>query len=542
MQKRLLQLLRTVQYLQYRQIFWRIIYTFYQPQVALQVAPFVAASSSVWQNVVPKTLAIHDERSAVFLHQSASIASTQIWNDSRFPKLWLYHLHYFHDLATPQSQTKKEIYARLIARWITENPAGHGNGWEPYPLSLRIVNWVKWHLQGNKLSPLVLESLWVQTQYLQKKIEWHLLANHVLANAKALVFAGVFFSGNKAEALLKKGKAVLFAQLDEQILADGGHFERSPMYHSIILEDLLDLIQLANVYQNLFSAAELSSLKKNAARMLSWLQCLTHPNGELAFFNDTTIGEAASLHDLLEYAKTFNLTPLKDDVHKINLQESGFVRLQKKAAVFLMDVGSVAPRYQPGHAHAETLSFEFSLHGERVLSNSGISTYAPEKQREHERSTAAHNTVVIDQENSSEVWAAFRVARRARCFDVQFQESVQACFVQASHDGYRRLKGKPTHTRGILLEDHLLSITDTVKGGFQSAQAYFHFHPGIHVALSHEAVELILPSGRHLQLKWTGARAELSKSEYHRAFGLSEQRHSLMLHFLSAQTKLEFYW
>jgi hypothetical protein len=40
---------------------------------------------------------------------------------------------------------KRNIWHRgLINRWIEETPVGKGNGWEPYPSSLRIVNRAKW--------------------------------------------------------------------------------------------------------------------------------------------------------------------------------------------------------------------------------------------------------------------------------------------------------------------------------------------------------------------------------------------------------------
>ena len=79
----------------------------------------------------------------------------------------------------------------------------------------------------------------------------------------------------------------------------------------------------------------------------------------------------------------------------------------------LLDVASIGPDYLPGHGHADTLSFEMSLFGKRTLVNRGISQYGIEV-RQVERGTAAHNTVVINNENSSEVWSGFRVARRAR--------------------------------------------------------------------------------------------------------------------------------
>ncbi len=59
-----------------------------------------------------------------------------------FQNSGLYNLHYFDWINARDSSD--DIAARWIMRWIAENPAPGGNGWEPYPLSLRIVNWIKW--------------------------------------------------------------------------------------------------------------------------------------------------------------------------------------------------------------------------------------------------------------------------------------------------------------------------------------------------------------------------------------------------------------
>ena len=113
---------------------------------------------------------------------------------------------------------------------------------------LRIVNWIKWFLaaQPDQVLPSRpgSHSLAVQTRWLRSRLEWHLLGNHLFANAKALVFAGLYFDGAEAQAWLVRGCAILARELPEQILADGGQFERSPMYHALALEDLLDLLNL----------------------------------------------------------------------------------------------------------------------------------------------------------------------------------------------------------------------------------------------------------------------------------------------------------
>ena len=78
------------------------------------------------------------------------------------------------------------------------------------------------------------------------------------------------------------------------------------------------------------------------------------------------------------------------------------------------DVGEIGPDYRPGHAHADTLCFELSVFGQRLVVNSGTSEYGLGAERLRQRGTAAHSTVQIDGADSSEVWSGFRVARRAR--------------------------------------------------------------------------------------------------------------------------------
>lgn len=138
---------------------------------------------------------------------------------------------------------------------------------------------------------------------MSRRLEYHLLGNHLLANAKALVFAGLFFSGGQADSWLRKGLKLLRAQLPEQILADGGHFERSPMYHAIILEDLLDLVNLAETYGH--GAADWRTVVQ---RMLRWLNAMSHPDGGIAFFNDAAFGIAPTLAELADYARRLGVS------------------------------------------------------------------------------------------------------------------------------------------------------------------------------------------------------------------------------------------
>ena len=395
-----------------------------------------------------------------FLNQERELHG---WNDRGIPKLWLYNLHYF-DFPEPE----------LMQLWVRNNPVGTENGWEPYPLSRRIVNWIKWERAGGLLNQECLESLATQVQFLSNSLEYHLLANHLFANAKALVFAGLFFLGREADCWLRKGLEILADQIDEQVLNDGGHFERSPMYHSLILEDLLDLVNIAQVHPQVSIEGEVYAWRQVAGRMIGWLRNMCHPDGRISFFNDAAFEIAPEPETLRQYARQLGIRE-----HAAELGESGYIRLENNNTVVLFDAAPIGPDYQPAHAHADTLSLEVSHRGRRVLVNSGTSTYEPGPERAKQRGTAAHNTVVVDGVDQSEVWAAFRVARRARPFDVQ---SDHATFVEAAHDGYRRLKKSVIHRRRVEFANGGLLISDTLQGhGVHDVGIYFHIHPGAEV-------------------------------------------------------------
>ena len=262
----------TILYLKPIQIVGRIWFKYYRPIIDRSSAPAQRSNNGQWQPPCTYAISQHKPLLFTFLNETHAVKSASDWNQPSRPKLWLYNLHYFADLNAEDASSRHHWHCQMIDRWIAENPPVAGNAWEPYPLSLRIVNWVKWGLQGNELKTFWQDSLALQARYLYQRIEWHLLGNHLLANAKALIFAGSYFSGPEAERWLTKAHTILQRQLTEQILADGGHFERSPMYHSLILEDLLDLLNLSRTYPH----KPIVSLDIIQA-MRHWLQKLDSP-------------------------------------------------------------------------------------------------------------------------------------------------------------------------------------------------------------------------------------------------------------------------
>src|SRR5262249_16951821 len=140
-----------------------------------------------------------------FLNHESRVEAAADWNDPAQEKLWLYNLHYFDDLNADNAAERKGRHEELLQRWIAENPPATGHGWDPYPTSLRIVNWIKWFLVGNRPPAGTLKSLASQATWLRNRLEYHLLGNHLLANSKALIFAGTFFEGTAPDGWRSKG-------------------------------------------------------------------------------------------------------------------------------------------------------------------------------------------------------------------------------------------------------------------------------------------------------------------------------------------------
>lgn len=466
---------RTLTRLKPEQIFWRAARGL--PRIPRRVPPFpgVRAFRRPAVSFLRKPASFDGVSGFELLNEKRVVDLASKWRAAQASRLWNYNLHYFDFLFGRRLPSAPEG-ALLIDRWVRANPVDSSPGWEPYPTSLRVINWVKWHLTVAPLSREALSSLWLQTWYLSRRLERDLLANHYLENLRALAAAALFFDGGAAARMYRTVCRKFEQQIAEQILADGGHFERSPMYHALILEGLLDSINLHRA-----CSGETPPLLGNvAARMLVWMKAMTHPDGELAFFNDAGLGVASRWSELKNYAESLGVPAAADSSEKSQLtvmRASGFFRVNKPLVSLFADVGSLGPDYQPGHAHAETLACELSVKGQRVLVNTGTSLYQDRARRELERSTAAHNTVVLDGQSSSEMWGAFRVGRRARVVAMDATLSDTEVRVEATHDGYRH-NCRVAHKRVWTLDDRMLIVEDHLAGhGRHRVEIFWHLHP-----------------------------------------------------------------
>jgi uncharacterized heparinase superfamily protein len=463
-------------------------------------------------------------QSFCFLNETHDIITSDDWNNQQYSPLWIYNLHYFDYIFTEETSGRNEWHNNIIEKWILENPPGCGAGWDPYPSSLRIVNWMKRYLYGNMLSVKALNSLKLQASFVFNHLEYHLLANHLFANAKALVFAGLFFEGSVASKWLQKGLKILEKEIPEQILGDGGNFERSPMYHAIMTEDILDLINISKSFPSCISSVTVDVWKNKAQKMLLWLKGMCHDDGKISLFNDAAFCIAPEYEQLEKYAERLGIFINKENFSKVtDFKGTGYIRIQNELYLLLIDAGNVGPDYQPGHAHADTFSFELSKGNQRIIVDSGVSCYGKSQERLHQRGTAAHNTVSIDNENSSEVWSGFRVARRARIIHREIENNGEDILISAAHDGYRRIKGVGFHYRKWKIQSNRILITDTIEGtGKHEISAFLHFHPDLNVSMENENSIEIKNNDSKIVIKIDpDVRVGIEESTYHPEFGLS---------------------
>ena len=464
----------TLKYLKLSQLYWQIRYKLYRSQANISITHVIIKevdkSNAIWLG--KKAYIDQDIIELINLRQRYQVPN--LWNHQSCDDLWRYNIHYFDYINNPE--VDRDLKYQLVTNWIV-----HVNcrsvGWQAYPTSLRIVNWIKWIIKNQVDEQKILHSLYSQCCHLDKNIEYHILANHLFANIKAMLIAGLFFDSVKSIRWVKKYTAILLREIKVQILENGGHYELSHMYHNIILEDILDIYSFCKV----FSYPVPECFSKIIINMLSWSEAMTHPDGGVSFFNDSVNGIASSIKNLKEFAIKLGVNPISKTTAAIDCD--GYYVVKKNLWDLKFDAADVIANHQPGHTHADSLSFELSVGFQRFFVNSGISSYHNISKRRHERSTCAHNTLVVDGKNSSEVWSKFRLARRAKIIKRSLESDANCIKLFASHNGYKSVNKTLRRSRKIEMSENLIKIFDIIEGGNNHlVELYFYFHPDVEVS------------------------------------------------------------
>jgi hypothetical protein len=460
--------INTLKYLKSIQIYYRILYLIKRKFIFylnnFEYNHFIADLN--WEcSIFYNSSYSSSNNSFIFLNIEHQFLNQIDWNYSKHGKLWTYNLNYFDFLN--QKDMSKELGLDLVHKYI-KNDSTLKDGKEPYPISLRGINWIKFLSSNNIDEHEINQTLYNHYQILLNNLEYHLLGNHLLENGFSLLFGAYYFQNEK---LLSKSKKILNDELNEQLLNDGAHFELSPMYHQIILGRLLDCIYLIenNSWKN--DQFFIDFLRSKAQIMLSYLFSITYNNGNVPMVNDSTFDISPSSHNLFDYARKLDLK-----YNELSLLESGYRKVKKDNYELFIDVGNIGPDYQVGHSHADTFNFELHVNNKPIIVDRGISTYEINNVRHEERGTNSHNTVMVNKLNQSTVWGGFRVANRAKVVKPKSYENI----FSGKHDGYFRLKGY--HKRKFTYNENEILIEDSFsKKNNCVCEANFHFHDKVRI-------------------------------------------------------------
>jgi uncharacterized heparinase superfamily protein len=239
-----------------------------------------------------------------------------------------------------------------------------------------------------------------------------------------------------------------------------------------------------------------------ANKALDFLNDVSLPNGEIPLFNDSAIGIAPAPVLIFDYAR--RVSGYKRISHPTNLaviekSNSGYFGMRNGGDMMIIDCGPMGPVYQPGHAHCDTLSFELTLDGRRVIVDSGVFDYEPSSERVYARSTRAHNTVMINGQEQSELWGVFRMARRAKPIVATMARLPgNGLRFEGTHDGYRRLPGQVLHKRIIEYDGcGEWTVIDEMTGiGKHEIESYIHLHPDYSAKSGEDFIEIIRKKGK----------------------------------------------
>jgi uncharacterized heparinase superfamily protein len=457
-----------------------------------------------------------------FLNETLYIGGE--WELTTPSRLWRFNLHYFGFLLAMASS---EDQVRLILDWIWRVKLGSPDAWHPYVISLRICNWIVtisecWSRISIDNQGYITRSLAQQLDYLNHHLEFDVLGNHLLENCKALIVGGVFL--NQPE-YWRKGYAILMSQLSEQILSDGGHYERSPAYHFIVLESV------GMAYQALLevmSTEELVSLERVLTRMCEFGVTMLW-DGAFPLWNDSAFGIVADPEQVIRDISVLIGIPVPVAMTGVTIHEAtGYVVYRSEPWSWCLDVGPGGPDFLMGHAHNDCLSFTLRVQEQDLVTDSGVYEYAAGEWRDYFRSTAAHNTVRVNGVEQSEIWSSFRVGRRAHIEAFFYKESES--IVGAWHTGYAHM-GVHVGRSIYFGRTNEIQVMDMFRSECEiELESYIHFAPGVLIIQdTPERYFLEFGQGRAVLMidpRWS---CVVKESWYSPQFGKKEQRLSVTL-------------
>lgn len=433
--------------------------------------------------------------------------------------------------------TREPVYRQTarqyVEDWIERNPVGYGVNWMvAMEAALRAVSVL---LLVDLLSPMapeekaweemVARSMWQHLLFIEGHLEFSYLVrgNHYLSNLLGLYALSVFLDGPGMEARRERYRRLLQREILFQTYADGGDYEASSGYHMLVTQMFLSAYWLMRAE----GAVPAQSFVERLRKMFEWMEALADSQGRLPHVGDCDDGRVEFLHDDLMQMAWLPLEK-RDSLRVRHFLRLGKAMLDERACgaadgpwyglepdccdhartpalparmrqVVLRDSGiAVAgcgnndlvflavPNGIGGkgtHTHNDKLSVILRLAGEEVLCDPGTGCYTRDgAMRDRFRSTAAHNTVMIDGNEQNRIPNArmnfFSLGNDVQMSKIKAEMGVTACRLEAALLG-QACKGV-VHTRIVEWTGvNSVQVEDRFSGnGLHQLQSTFQVAPG----------------------------------------------------------------
>jgi hypothetical protein len=550
MDLKILRFINTIKYLKFEQIFFLVLKRIFNYQGRVGNLPWRFKSEFFkTQKELPiyyKDGKDYENGCIKFLNKKYNLYD--IWlNYQDYTKLEQFNSHYFNFLDNEFDQEQVSKILDCLNIWL-ENRITYANDCvgHSYVRSIRVVNLIKFCLRNAICDLRIVECIQEDLTFIKKNKERDLQGNHLLENLKALYIGSNFFETHLQNSKVKNEFENFLMEASQQFLIDGAHEELSPMYHSILLAGLIEVRHFRKNYdKNTNSTEDLLKLDSIIHRAAIWLANMSHGDGFISFFNDSTLGISPSLTEIRnllekEEIETLKLLPTKTVFFKY----SGFFIGYASDFKIIADYGEIGCHHQPGHAHADTFSFELSHSKQRIFVNSGVSNYEVCDLRNFQRSTQAHNTLTVGEVSSTDVYGSFRVGRRANILNLHTSKETINNFISASHDGFGNFRKKLLHNRKILWNKFGCDIEDELIGWKgENISIRYYLHPNLKI-IKMSINKYSVKNGEEilLDLRIYDATSRVEQSKYFSGFATESNSNCLVISPNLNKSKVQLSW
>ena len=479
------------------------------------------------------------------------------WDDhgaDDYPLLWSLKLYAFEPLrwavlGFEDPQAAPEEVVAVFDQWVRDwtdsvdigRPGYLRNAWTPWAVSLRaqtLARYLAWRTGGSQegVSEGLIEALageiYRNSLFLSNHVEGDVGGNHLIENGLSLLMAGLLFPDTD-ESWFSTGRSILGRTGARQFLPDGGHYERSPMYHAIVTTRYVTACSLLMASERTVP----TWLTAMAEQAVAYLRYLSPPDGQLPLYNDAVFGQSLPLPDCLGYAEAVGF-PAEDrpvPSHSSMGGETGYYWLDTDRGRLLVDGGPVGPSHLPGHSHNDMLSILLWVGGQRVLTDTGVYDYADNERRQDARSVAGHNTVQVGETEPIEIGGKYLMGARTEP-TVDYEGSVPTLF-RGSYETAAAAPASYRHERTILADDDWWLVRDELRGPNTETEpsvSRLHFHPSVALTVEDSGRVRATAGGDDdsalLTVHPLGASdVRTTTTEYFPEFGVAEERQTLEL-------------